>query len=60
MIFQRDDYVYVDESKARAYILVATAVSAADRASVEKELRSLLKHGQRRLHFNSESDRRGR
>lgn len=60
MIFLPGDHVYVDESKARAYILVATAVSAADRVEVEKVLRALRKPGQRRIHFNSESDSRRR
>lgn len=60
MIFQPGDHVYVDESKARAYILVATAVVAADRVEVEKVLRTLRKSGQRRIHFNGESDRRRR
>lgn len=54
------DRVYVDESKARGYYVVATASAISDVRASERALRDLLKPGQRRLHFKSESDSRRR
>lgn len=58
MIFTSDDRVFIDESKSRGYIVAATAASPASIHGSEKALRSLLKSGQRRLHFKSERDSR--
>lgn len=60
MIFQAFDRLYVDESKARGYYVVATASSARSVQGSEKALRALLKPGQRRIHFKSERDSRRR
>lgn len=60
MIFQTSDRLYVDESKARGYYIVATASAAGSVQSSEKALRALLKPGQRRIHFKSERDSRRR
>ena len=59
-IFRAHDHVFVDESKARGYYVVATATSPSSVALAGKALRGLLKPGQRRLHFKSENDRRRR
>lgn len=60
MTFRPADRVYVDESKARGYYAVATAIAIGDLRSAERALRDLLKPGQRRIHFKSESDSRRR
>lgn len=60
MTFRLADRVYVDESKARGYYVVATATASGDLRVSERALRDLLKPGQRRIHFKSESDRRRR
>ena len=60
MTFRPADRVYVDESKARGYYVVATATSSGDLRVSERALRDLLKPGQRRIHFKSESDSRRR
>lgn len=60
MKFGSEDVVFVDESKANSYILAATATSNRTRRDSEKALRSLLKPGQRRIHFKSESNDRRR
>ncbi|WP_435742916.1 hypothetical protein [Microbacterium sp. PMB16] len=60
MIFRPADRVYVDESKARGYYVVATASAIGDLRVSERALRDLLKPGQRRIHFKSESDSRRR
>jgi len=60
MAFKRADKVYVDESKARGYFLVATSSDLNMLKSSEKALKSLLKPRQRRIHFKSESDSRRR
>ena len=58
--FRPADRVFVDESKARGYYVVATASATGWVQASEKALRGLLKPGQRRIHFKSESDRRRR
>lgn len=58
--FRPADRVYVDESKARGYYVVATATATGDIHASERMLRELLKPGQRRIHFKSESDSRRR
>lgn len=60
MCFSPGDRVFVDESKARGYIIAATAASLSSQRVAEKALRSLLKPGQRRIHFKSERDSRRR
>lgn len=60
MIFQDSDRLYVDESKARGYYVVATASAVGSVQASEKALRSLLKPGQRRIHFKSERESRRR
>ncbi|TQJ31089.1 hypothetical protein [Microbacterium sp. SLBN-146] len=60
MTFRAADRVYVDESKARGYYVVATATAIHDVHTSERALRDLLKPGQRRIHFKSESDSRRR
>ena len=57
MTFRSADRVYVDESKARGYYVVATATVVGDVQASNRALRELLKPGQRRIHFKSESDR---
>ena len=52
--------VFVDECKAKGYHIAATVVLPAEAKQVEKSLRRLLKPGQRRIHFNQESDSRRR
>ncbi|WAB82466.1 hypothetical protein OVN18_05555 [Microcella daejeonensis] len=54
--FPRDARVFVDESKARGYILAAAVVSPGSLKAAQSELRRLLRPGQSRLHFTSESD----
>lgn len=56
MTFRPADRVYVDESKARGYYVVATATAIGDVQASERALRDLLKPGQRRIHFKSEGD----
>jgi len=56
--FRLADRVYVDESKARGYFVVATASAVGDAHASERALRDLLKPGQRRIHFRSDSRRR--
>lgn len=60
MPFQERDRVYVDESKARGYYLAAAAIQPSERAGTDRAIRGLLKPGQRRIHFKSESDPRRR
>lgn len=59
-MFRASDRLYVDESKARGYFVVATASGVGPVSASEKMLRSLLKPGQRRIHFKSERDSRRR
>ena len=60
MAFKRADKVYVDESKARGFYFVATSSDTGNLKYSEKALRSVLKPGQRRVHFKKESDSRRR
>lgn len=60
MLFQPTDRLYMDESKARGYYVVVAAASVGSIQESEKALRSLLKQGQRRIHFKSERDSRRR
>ncbi|MFT3798734.1 hypothetical protein [Microbacterium sp.] len=60
MMFRTSDRLYVDESKARGYYVVATAAAVGSVRECERSLRTLLKPGQRRVHFKSERDSRRR
>ncbi|MDF2993460.1 MAG: hypothetical protein K0S37_3974 [Microbacterium sp.] len=48
--------VYVDECKARGYFIVASVAMPNEVSVIDKELRSLRRPGQRRIHFAHESD----
>ncbi|WP_344029692.1 hypothetical protein [Leucobacter iarius] len=48
--------VFVDESKAREFILAASFTSSSSHAETNQKLRGLVRRGQRRIHFKSESD----
>jgi hypothetical protein len=52
--------VYVDESKARAYLFVAACVYRDHLRATRKELRNLILPGQRSLHMKDERDSRKR
>lgn len=52
--------LYLDESKAKDYLIVAAAVVTTDAASTRKALSDLRMKGQRRIHFVRESDSRRR
>ena len=54
------NHVFVDETKHRGYLLVATAVDPGDLDLVRKMLRGLVLPGQRRLHMKDESEPRKR
>ncbi|WP_148286491.1 DUF3800 domain-containing protein [Microbacterium sp. B19] len=60
MTFLAGDRIYVDESKARGYFIVGTGASAAHVPACERAIRTLVKPGQRRIHFTNESDSRRR
>jgi hypothetical protein len=53
-------HVFVDESKARDYLLASTILDAADVAPARRVVRSLVLPGQNRLHMTKESDGRRR
>jgi len=52
--------VYVDETKAKGYVLVACTGARAQMQVARKELRELVLPGQRALHMQSEQDARRR
>jgi hypothetical protein len=51
---------FVDESERQGYLLAAVVVAPRDLDGTRTELRGLLAPRQRRLHFNSESNKRRR
>jgi hypothetical protein len=51
-------HVFVDETKARDYLLVAAAVMPGDMNDARKAVRALTLRGQPRLHMKKESDAR--
>ena len=51
-------HIFIDETKQRGYLLVASVVAAADLDLLRKIIRSLILPGQRRLHMKDENDRR--
>jgi len=53
-------HVFVDESKQRGYLLVASVVVPSDLDSVRRVLRGLVLPGQRRPHMKDESESRKR
>ncbi len=53
-----NNHVFVDETKRRGYLLVASVVVPGDVESLRRMLRGLVLPGQRRLHMKDESDRR--
>ncbi|WP_369371554.1 hypothetical protein AB1046_22755 [Promicromonospora sp. Populi] len=53
-------HVFVDETKARDYLLVAVAIDSADLKAARSTIRSLTMPGQARLHMHRESDSRRR
>lgn len=53
-------HLYIDESKAKGYTLVAAAVIPGDVLALRKEIAKLRKRGQRRVHFVKEDDSRRR
>jgi hypothetical protein len=53
-------HVFVDETKARDYLLVAVAIESIDLKSARSTIRSLTMPGQARLHMHRESDSRRR
>ncbi|MGL5826290.1 MAG: hypothetical protein ACRCYU_15980, partial [Nocardioides sp.] len=52
--------VFVDETKARDYVMVATAISPGTVSAARRQLRGLLLPGQERVHFNHERSARRR
>ena len=53
-------HVYVDETKNRGYLLVATVVTPRDLDPIRRTDRGLVLPGQRRLHMKNESVQRRR
>jgi hypothetical protein len=53
-------HIYIDETKERGYILVATVHIAAEAAALRKTMRSFVLRGQTRIHMAKESDQRRR
>lgn len=49
-------HVFVDESKSKAYYVVASVIAPADVSAARKAVAALNRAGQRRIHFKSESD----
>ncbi|MFT3797741.1 hypothetical protein [Microbacterium sp.] len=49
-------HVFIDETKAREFILVGTWVSASDVTVVRRAVRTLAPHNARRLHFKKLTD----
>jgi hypothetical protein len=54
------EHIFVDETKARAFILVAVRVDNRDVARLRRGMRGLLMPGQERIHFTKERDKRRR
>lgn len=53
-------HVFVDETKARGYLVAAAAFVPGDLAAARKRVNALRMPGQRRIHFVTESDPRRR
>lgn len=54
----RGGHVYVDESKARDYLIVAAVLAPQELTTARHSLRALIMPGQRRIHMKSESNAR--
>lgn len=54
------NHVFVDETKRRGYLLVASVVVPGDLDPIRRTLRGLVLPGQRRLHMKDESESRKR
>ena len=54
-LFPRRSVVYLDECMASSYVLIATSVRPEKVTHISRVLRSAVRRGQRRVHFNSES-----
>lgn len=52
--------LFVDESKAKGYTMVAAVVVSNDVTTLRREVRELVLPGQRRIHFTKERDDRKR
>lgn len=52
--------LFVDETKAKGYTMVAAVVVPHDAIELRREIRALVLRGQRRIHFTRESDSRRR
>ncbi len=52
--------LYIDESKARGYVIVSAVVMPSDVGAIRKALDDLRKRGQNRIHFVKESNSRRR
>lgn len=52
--------LFVDETKAKGYTMVAAVVVPHDATELRKEMRALVLKGQRRIHFTRERDSRRR
>lgn len=52
--------LFVDESKAKGYTMVAAVVVPTDVDALRREIRKLVLPGQRRIHFTKENDSRRR
>lgn len=50
--------LFVDESKAKGYTMVATVVVAGDLTALRRDVRALVFPGQRRIHFTKEGTER--
>jgi hypothetical protein len=53
-------HLFIDESKASGYVLVAVAVAGSDVAFMRREITKLRRRGQSRVHFVKEDDSRRR
>jgi hypothetical protein len=53
-------HIYVDETKQRGYVLVASVQIAAELGDLRKTMRGLVLRGQTRIHMAKESDPRRR
>jgi len=52
-------HAFLDESRrGTTYLIAVTLVRSRDLDAMRSVMRGLVKHGQRRVHFNDESDRR--
>lgn len=55
-----EQHVFVDESKARNFLLIASVMLPAGVTAARRDVRALVLPGQRRIHMKTESDARRR